>query len=145
MFAGSCIGVILLVMSLELLRRLGKEYDRYILRQHQRVRCSSPPLAPKNSSDKIPQAVTPPPADSQQFKQGANENGVTTVLGARSNTFRPNVIQQAVRATLHMMQFGVAYFIMLLAMYYNGFIIICIVIGAWLGSFVFSWENVSIG
>jgi copper transporter 1 len=31
MFAGSCIGVILLVMFLEFLRRLGKEYDRYIL------------------------------------------------------------------------------------------------------------------
>lgn len=44
MFAGSCIGVILLVMSLELLRRLGKEYDRYILRQYQRasVNISSP-------------------------------------------------------------------------------------------------------
>lgn len=37
MFAGSCIGVLLLVMTLEFLRRLGKEYDRYILRQHQRT------------------------------------------------------------------------------------------------------------
>lgn len=37
MFAGSCIGVILLVMSLELLRRLGKEYDRYILREYQQA------------------------------------------------------------------------------------------------------------
>jgi copper transporter 1 len=59
--------------------------------------------------------------------------------------FRPNVIQQAVRATLHMAQFAVAYIVMLLAMYYNGYIIICIFIGAWLGAFVFSWESVGFG
>lgn len=59
-------------------------------------------------------------------------------------TFRPNAIQQVVRATLHMVQFAVAYFVMLLAMYYNGYFIICIVIGAWLGAFVFSWESVSL-
>jgi copper transporter 1 len=34
MFAGSCIGVVLLVILLEFLRRLGKEYDRLLLRQH---------------------------------------------------------------------------------------------------------------
>lgn len=33
MFAGSCIGVILLVISLEFFRRLSNEYDRYILQQ----------------------------------------------------------------------------------------------------------------
>jgi copper transporter 1 len=36
-----------------------------------------------------------------------------------------------------MLQFGLAYLIMLLAMYYNGFVIISIVVGAWLGAFVF--------
>ena len=59
------------------------------------------------------------------------------------STFRPTVLQQAVRATLHMTQFAVAYFIMLLAMYYNGYIIISIIIGAWLGAFVFNWQKVS--
>lgn len=28
-------------------------------------------------------------------------------------------------------------------MYYNGYIIICIFIGAFLGSFIFSWEHVT--
>ena len=42
-----------------------------------------------------------------------------------------------------MFQFAVAYFIMLMAMYFNGYIIICIFIGAWIGSFFFSWETVS--
>jgi copper transporter 1 len=44
--------------------------------------------------------------------------------------FRPNLFQQTIRALLHMMQFAVAYFIMLLAMYYNGYIIISIIVGA---------------
>ena len=45
------------------------------------------------------------------------------------------------RALLHMLQFAVAYFIMLLAMYFNGYIIICIFIGAFLGALIFSWEG----
>jgi len=42
-----------------------------------------------------------------------------------------------------MLQFAVAYFVMLLAMYYNGFILLSICIGAWFGSFVFSWETIN--
>ena len=53
---------------------------------------------------------------------------------------RPTLPQQCVRAVLHMLQFGLAYFIMLLAMYYNGYIIICILLGALIGAFVFSWD-----
>ena len=34
MFAGSCIGVILLVMVLESVRRLAGDYDQYIVRNH---------------------------------------------------------------------------------------------------------------
>ena len=56
--------------------------------------------------------------------------------------FRPTVAQQAVRALLHTLHFALAYWIMLMAMYYNGFIIICIIIGAFVGSFVFQWERI---
>lgn len=59
-------------------------------------------------------------------------------------SFRPNIVQQAVRATLHMVQFAVAYFVMLLAMTYNGYIIICIIIGAWIGGFAFTWETITV-
>jgi Ctr copper transporter family len=58
--------------------------------------------------------------------------------------FRANVKQQAARATLHMLQFAVAYFVILLAMYCNGFILASICIGAWFGSFVFSWGSVDL-
>ncbi|KAJ5684340.1 uncharacterized protein N7477_000685 [Penicillium maclennaniae] len=58
--------------------------------------------------------------------------------------YRPSAVEQIVRAFMHMLQFAVAYFIMLLAMYFNGYIIICIFIGAFLGSLIFSWEPVSL-
>jgi hypothetical protein len=32
-----------------------------------------------------------------------------------------------------------------LAMYYNGYILICIFIGAYIGSFVFQWETLADG
>lgn len=34
---------------------------------------------------------------------------------------------------------------MLLAMYYNGYIIICIFIGAYIGYFIFGYESLSLG
>ena len=43
------------------------------------------------------------------------------------------------RAVIHAATFGVAYIVMLLAMYYNGYIIICILIGALLGKFLCDW------
>ncbi|RXW19971.1 hypothetical protein EST38_g5878 [Candolleomyces aberdarensis] len=108
-FAGSCIGVILLVMSVELLRRLGKEYDGSLYRQFQRRATAS-----ANGSD------------------GA-------VL-----TFRATPLQQLIRAFIHACAFGAAYIVMLLAMYYNGYLIICIFIGAGLGKFVCDWFVVKI-
>ncbi|PMD34942.1 Ctr-domain-containing protein [Hyaloscypha variabilis F] len=121
MFAGTCIGVICLVVSLEFLRRLGKEYDRYLVRNYKTFHQPSTSDGESNSQD----------------NKGVS---VRTTSVAAVAPFKPNPFQQAIRALLHMLQFAVAYFIMLLAMYYNGYIIISIFIGAYIGSFVFSWE-----
>lgn len=128
MFAGSCIGVVLLVIALEFLRRAGKEYDRYIVAQHTR---SLAAIGTTNSSA---------PSDN-----GArNKAGVASMAACApiiAPKFRPSIVQQAVRALLHMLQFAVAYFVMLLAMYYNGYMIICIFIGSYLGYCKFlCWE-----
>ncbi|KAI0386954.1 Ctr-domain-containing protein [Hypomontagnella monticulosa] len=124
MFAGSCIGVILLTMSLELMRRTVKEYDRYLIRKHASTAVSTSAPLPKDGDDK---GAT---ANSAPIRQIVTQSGGV----------RPSVLEQAVRALLHMVQFAVAYFIMLLAMYYNGYIIICIFIGAYIGAFIFHWE-----
>ncbi|KAF1361679.1 Ctr-domain-containing protein [Lizonia empirigonia] len=129
MFAGSCIGVILLVILLEALRRAGKEYDRYIVNQHMGSHAPAAAVASSASSE-----------------NDANKTPATTAaLAPSARNFRPSVIQQAIRALLHMLQFAVAYFVMLLAMYYNGYIIICIFIGAYLGYFICGWESFNVG
>ncbi|RFU73699.1 copper transporter [Trichoderma arundinaceum] len=137
MFAGSCIGVILLVISLEFLRRLAKEYDRLLIRQH----------TAKFQGISAPVAVAAKPAttalkvghDSIDFQEAACPAGIAIP------PFRPSVLQQAARALLHMVQFAIAYFVMLLAMYYNGYFIICIFIGAYIGAFLFQWETLTVG
>ncbi|KAK7750436.1 Copper Transporter integral membrane protein that functions in high affinity copper transport [Diatrype stigma] len=129
MFAGSCIGVILLTMSLEFLRRLVKEYDRYLVRKHADVK--SPPASSGNDEGD----------DTGKSPSASTTTTVAARCAPRPKGFRPSVLEQAVRALLHMVQFAVAYFIMLLAMYYNGYFIICIFIGAYIGSFIFQWET----
>ncbi|KAK1828920.1 Ctr copper transporter family-domain-containing protein [Podospora conica] len=121
MFAGSCIGVVLLVMSLEFLRRAVKEYDAFLVRRH---------------------AAAAAVRDSTTGKDGSD---IVVASACAPVGYRPKIWEQAIRALLHMVQFAVAYFIMLLAMYYNGYIIICIFIGAFLGAFVFQWETLGLG
>ena len=127
MMAGSCTGVICLVMILEGLRRAAREYDSYILRSFA--------------------AAKKYPRETALLSEGNSEqNKSPIVVNAEAATapkqqFRPNVFQQLVRALLHMLQFAVAYFIMLLAMYFNGYIIISILIGVFLGAFIFSWQR----
>ncbi|KAF2269139.1 Ctr-domain-containing protein [Lojkania enalia] len=133
MFAGSCIGIILLVMTLEFLRRSAKEYDRYILAQHTRSLAPLPPSSTSSTHDTAPKSADPSAAPA------------CAPIAHATERFRPNILQQAIRALLHMLQFAVAYFVMLLAMYYNGYVIICIFIGAYLGYFVFGWESFNVG
>ncbi|OAX81645.1 hypothetical protein ACJ72_04012 [Emergomyces africanus] len=122
--ACSCIGVILLVMSLEFLRRAGYEFDKYLAGKPTicSKRCIRPRASPKSTSN-------------------GTDTTQETLLNSQKRSLRPTLIQHTARSLLHMLQFGVAYFVMLLAMYYNGYIIISILIGSFLGSFVFSWKS----
>ncbi|KAL4869286.1 hypothetical protein BDV12DRAFT_185339 [Aspergillus spectabilis] len=134
MFAGSCIGVICLVIALEFLRRVAREYDAFIVHRAQLRSQFISPAAQSPPSSSTGDALHKPTAAS------TGAEGVP--IPAR---IRPTLLEQLIRALLHMLQFAVAYFVMLLAMYFNGFIIICIFIGAFLGSFIFSWEYLGVG
>lgn len=164
MFAGSCIGVIVLVMSLEFLRRLGREYDAFIvhrarlrakymdLDQGDSVSSStarqgaagagagpSTECCPNaNGDNNIGSSKTP----QQHLQPSPSPLNPLSSAGRGRKGVRPTPIEQTVRALLHMVQFAVAYFVMLLAMYFNGYIIICIFIGAFLGAMMFSWEEI---
>lgn len=134
MFAGSCIGVILLVMVLELLRRLAREHDRMILAHHRRL------VASTTTNENPPNECACPTTVSTS-KAASTATASALATGIKTRAFKPTLPQQMVRALLHCLQFAVAYFIILLAMYYNGYLIICIFIGAYLGFFVFGWEK----
>lgn len=128
--AGSCIGVICLVIVLEALRRASREYDAYIIRAY--AAAHPPPAGPARVSND---------SDSDNKSPATVETSAAPVF---NRGFTPNLFQQIIRALLHMLQFAVAYFVMLLAMYFNGYIIICIFIGAFLGAFIFSWHRLSL-
>ncbi|KAJ0419256.1 Ctr copper transporter family-domain-containing protein [Aspergillus carlsbadensis] len=152
MFAGSCIGVILLVIALEFLRRVAREYDSFLVRDAQRKSQYQ-----SRSQFHEPNLAASAAESSSSTDHGKAPASTTTVTGAAAAaaaavqgsgggvSVRPTLVQQVLRAFLHMLQFAVAYFVMLLAMYFNGYIIICIFIGAFLGSFIFSWEVLGAG
>ncbi|KAI1098274.1 copper transport protein ctr4 [Jackrogersella minutella] len=116
-FAASCIGVFILVICLELLRRLGKEYDSFILRQFQQ-HIAAQARASKEDGTCCSDAPAP---------------------GPQVVTFRATPLQQLIRSVIHAFSFGVAYILMLIAMAFNGYIIICIIIGAGVGKFLCDW------
>lgn len=120
MFAASCVAASLLVVLLEFLRRVGHEYDAYLLRQFQRqLRFQQAQLA----------AATP-----------ANCcDSSNTLGGLQYATFRASALQQFARAVIHGATLALAYVVMLLIMYYNGFIFISVILGAMLGKFLCDW------
>jgi copper transporter 1 len=131
-------------MSLEALRRLAKEYDAYIIRRRIAALDSSSP--PTTTTTGATTAVGSGDEDDDVNKPAATSTLLASATGAHTATrkFTPTLPQQLIRATFHLLQFAVAYFVMLLAMYYNGYIIICILIGAFLGSFIFGWESIAL-
>ncbi|KAG9258217.1 high affinity copper transporter [Emericellopsis atlantica] len=125
MFAGSCIGIALLAIFLEMLRRGVKEFDKYLARQHL-AKHAGIAAAARSSDD------------------GAKDGAIAGAAGAAGPIppFRPTFWQQGIRAILHTAQFTVAYFIMLLAMYYNVYILVSIFLGILVGSYIFQYETI---
>jgi copper transporter 1 len=132
-FAATCIGVVLLVVLLEALRRIGKEYDEHIQRDFaaRLALIAGSPIEPLSASSA--DGTSPAPAT---CPAAAN---ATEAVAPQTVTFRATPLQQFTRAVIHAATFGVAYIVMLLAMYYNGYIIISILIGALLGKFLCDW------
>ncbi|MCJ1421741.1 Copper Transporter integral membrane protein that functions in high affinity copper transport [Xylographa parallela] len=138
MFAGSCLGVACLVLALELLRRLQRDYDRHIARslraRHNHHRYSSAhaggcetPSEESEKSDAVRATTTP------QLRTWLGVHGGKGVARVRLG-------QRLVRAALHTLLFAAAYVVMLLAMYYNGYIIISILGGAFVGALLFGGD-----
>lgn len=114
----------LLVVLMEFLRRVGKEYDSLILRQFQRHVEAQSLL------------------NSTENKSSCCSNN--SIPNQRVAVFRPSPLQQLTRALIHAVGFGVGYVVMLLAMYFNGYILISIFIGAGIGKFMCDWTATTV-
>ncbi|KAL6860039.1 Copper Transporter integral membrane protein that functions in high affinity copper transport [Amphichorda felina] len=117
MFAAMCLFAFLLATMIEMMGRLARDYDRRIAKKY---------------VDRLAAA-----------ERRGGENATVTTAGAPAQIlveippFCPHIGQLAMRAILHATQFTVAYFVMLLAMYYNVYILVSIFLGVLLGSFAF--------
>jgi len=123
-FAGSCIGVILLVMALEALRRVSREYTAWLAA---RLAASQAGVMCCDCSDEDGKAPT--------VTDHAHRKPVSRLELAGHHV---------AKSILHAAMFCVAYIVMLLAMYFNGYIIICLIIGAGLGHLLFAYDTTKV-
>lgn len=130
-FAGSCLGVFFLVMTSQWLHRFAREYDVALMAKY----------APEDNyrskefdSDSTSALVRPNPelyAISHQWLwRPLNGDGV-----------KPSVVEHLTRGILFTLEWGLSYIIMLLFMYYNGYIIISCILGAFFGRVLFTYNE----
>jgi copper transporter 1 len=147
MFAASCLAIALLAMSLPLLRRMSKEYDKRILRDHRkRANQSNGGMSthPSRHSSTSSNASSVEEKEKDRRSKSGQFKGLMTGNTYEHNPgkFRPHLLQHLVRGILHLSQFVVAYFTMLIFMLLNGYLIFSILGGIFLGFVLFEWETV---
>jgi solute carrier family 31 (copper transporter), member 1 len=108
-FFATCLGSFLLVISLEFLRRLQRQFDQY--------------LRSKNNFLREREFVVPKEMEERLLKR--EEDEVNGAGKGRAASWRKKggmkvLCEQIARGAIHMLQFGVSYCIMLLFMYSNG-------------------------
>ncbi|KAL6812834.1 hypothetical protein GGI42DRAFT_313049 [Trichoderma sp. SZMC 28013] len=95
MLAASCIGIVILVISIEFMRRLGREDDEFIVRQWHRQAAAASDVVIREARE----SATP----------------------SKAILFRATPLQQLLRAIIYYaITFTAIKVIMLLAMYFNG-------------------------
>lgn len=165
-FVGTCIGTVFLGMAVELVRRLEREYDRFLVAQHRRRLQKQQAqdqqweeqdkvLAEKSQQQQEYYYTTSPTESTLRSSTGAGRvltrrhfapaagaahHGSRRVLDSPYG-FTPSMGQQAVRSLFYVLQYGGAYFLMLLVMAYNGYVIICVLAGGFLGHWAFASDG----
>lgn len=158
-FAGTCIGVFLLVLLIEIVRRFGREWDRYIAKnafinaRNGLIKSGQENQTPSDLVHTIPiddkeRNVTTTMESSQKPQSQQQKGSMRSFFGDsnRSNKLlgrpqmQPTTIQQCIRSLLYGIQFAGAYVVMLIAMSFNGYILISIVLGGIVGHFVSTWD-----
>lgn len=137
-FAGTCIGVFLLVVLHQWLHRFAREYDAALIRSKSAkadvsVGSDDALATSEVSLQTLKPSQTPAMANTMSHKWFV---AAKSVRGIYATPF-----EHLVRTLLFTLEWGLAYFIMLLFMYYNGFIIISCILGAFFGRLFFTYNE----
>ncbi|WOO83796.1 Copper transport protein CTR4 [Vanrija pseudolonga] len=126
-FAGSCLGVFFLCAAIELVRRLGRDYDRRLV-----ASAAARTVSVEDGSN----------GSGSPNKGVSGVSGVPLLSGPGAGAFAPNWFQQVFRSVIYGSQFTAAFLVMLLGMYYNGYILISLFLGQTFGYFLFGRDTV---
>lgn len=150
-FAGSCIGIFMIVVLIEVIRRLGREWDRYVVRteltenarQTPAERAGTPSDGAKGSEQPHDTSID---VNEALYGYPARVGGASTAArfwAKHPQRFRPSLVQQTVRSLIYAVQFMGAYLVMLMAMTFNGYIIMSICLGGLFGHFISTWDSLA--
>lgn len=141
-FAGSCIGVFFLVVAAQWLHRFCRELDKSFVRKHLANKLASENFSSEDELERL--------KIGESAVQAQNHLAKSSVFYVVSHQwlFRKgygditaDFFEHAVRTFLYTVEWGLSYIIMLLFMYYNGYIIISCILGALVGKFIFSYKE----
>lgn len=137
-FAGSCIGVFFLVVASQWLHRFCREYDLAIasrgLQNDKLYTSESSSLGKESVGGEMPVTRVNPLIHALSHGWMVRRTNHLTDVSATP-------AEQVIRSVLFTVEWGLSYIIMLLFMYYNGFIIICCILGALVGRFLFTFNE----
>jgi copper transporter 1 len=135
-FTATCFGVIFLVIALEFVRRLQREYDKLIYTQWLQREFRGANVNHESTYDRNCSLLQKAILTNIPF---LTHNPAIT----KKARFTPSIFQQLLRSVFYSIQLGGSYIVMLLAMYFNGYIYFSILIGAFLGFLAFGSDTIS--
>lgn len=172
-FAGSCIGCFALVVIAQWLNRVSRQFDVELVKRHKMKYLAyflSTSIADGVVSSELSQedlglisqepgwkttliALQKTLSHTWYFnflRRNCNEQydpvekSLSCCSSAPAHDIYPSLLDHIIRVAIFVLQWGLSYIIMLLFMYYNGYIIISCIIGACIGRFLFNYEPLAV-
>lgn len=168
-FAGSCIGCFALVVIAQWLNRVSRQFDIELVKKH-KMKYLAQYMATNGAYDDTSSELSQQDLESicnepawkstiialqrtlshtwyfnfLRRNPAALDDPIEKALSCCSSVpaleIYPTFLEHFTRAWIFVLQWGLSYIIMLLFMYYNGYIIISCLIGALVGRFLFNYE-----
>ncbi|TGO39067.1 hypothetical protein BHYA_0061g00230 [Botrytis hyacinthi] len=133
-----CLFSFLLPILLETTRRYQRTYDRYLRSKNAyRVQQKSLETADEDEEDKLLLRHNDNP-------KRADRSGILEQKWMRIPPISVEAWEQVLRAGIHGVQFAISYTVMMMWMYSNGYIIICILLGAITGFGMFTRDMMEV-